>query len=89
MRTGDSSIGSLCISLEPFAGSLRRLPWHFMTYEQVDWATATSIIKRSREGMASRPFHEELHGGGREDAAKVKGPFMQSAGPAEPVSLKI
>jgi hypothetical protein len=89
MRTGDSSIGSLCISLEPFAGSLGRLTWHFITYEQVGWATATSIIKRSREGMTSRPFHEGLHGGDLEDAARVKGPFMQSAGPAEPVSLKI
>jgi hypothetical protein len=60
-----------------------------IAYEQVDWATATSIIKRSRVGMTSRPFHEGLHGGDLEDAARVTGPFMQSAGPAEPVSLKI
>jgi hypothetical protein len=58
------------------------------TYEQANLATATSFIKRSREGKISRPFHEDLHGGDLEDAARVKRLFMQFAGPAESASGK-
>jgi hypothetical protein len=76
-------MSSLRGSLEPFTASHKRLTWHLMNYEYVDLSTALGFIKRAREGKVSRPFHAEVS-----DAASLKRPVMQSAGPAEPASGK-
>jgi hypothetical protein len=51
-----------------------------------DLTTASSFIMYFREGKVSRPFYADLLISSLEVAIKAKRPFLQSVGPARPVS---